>query len=297
MNFRDRFIISIVDNNGIKQFNFHKLIKKIAAFSILFLLITSILIFFIIKLLAFKLKDLQLQKSNVIEKYVSLYNKNEVLKQQIDISQNKLESINQKMTDLEDIINSKDVITDYKYTTPFNIENLDSNKRLTMLKIIPSGLPINDENHTKTNSKNGVSIAIKSDLPVYATADGIIDFTRDEETLGIGRFVKVIHSFGFTSIYGNLSKTTLKRGDIVSKGDLIGYSSSKKELFYDVRFLGIDVNVNDFINWNINNFSAVFTKVSVVNWDSLIWTFDDMMKINDHKVFLSSKYQVDNENR
>ena len=289
MNFRDRFIISIVDNNGIKQFNFHKLIKKIAAFSILFLLITSILIFFIIKLLAFKLKDLQLQKSNVIEKYVSLYNKNEVLKQQIDISQNKLESINQKMTDLEDIINSKDVITDYKYLAPFNIDNLDSNKRLTMLKIIPSGLPINDENYTKTNSKNGVSIATKSDLPVYATADGIIDFTRDEDTLGIGRFVKVIHSFGFTSIYGNLSKTTLKRGDIVSKGDLIGYSSNKKGLFYDVRFLGIDVNVNDFINWNINNFSAVFTKVSVVNWDSLIWTFDDMMKINDHKVFLSSQ--------
>lgn len=291
MNFRDRFIISIVDNNGIKQFNFHKLIKKIVIWFLLFVAVISILIFFIIKLLAFQLKDLQLQKSTVIEKYLALYNKNEVLKQQIDISQNKLESINQKMMDLEDIINSKDATTDYKYTTPFNIENLDANKRLTMLKIIPNGFPINTLDYTKANSKNGVSIVVKSELPVYATADGIIDFTRDEDTLGIGRFVKVIHSFGFTSIYGNLSKTTLKRGDIVSKGDLIGYSSSNKGLFYDVRFLGIDVNVNDFINWNINNFSAVFTKVSVVNWDSLIWTFDDMMKINDHKIFLSSQYR------
>lgn len=288
-NIRDKFLLSIVDKNGIKQFNLHRFIKKIILYFILVIAIVMIMIFFAIKLLAIELKDIQLQKNETLNNYVDIYNKNEDLKQQIEISKNKLKSINEKMQDLEDIINTSNVHSNKKDITTFNINNLNKSQRETMLKIIPSYLPFAIEEYETLPLKNGLVFLIPFQTPIYATADGIVELTRNEDNLGIGKFVKVVHPFGFISIYGYLSKSIVKRGDIVSKGQVIGYSGKHNmdSLFYDIRFLGSKVDINTFIKWDINNFEIVF-KDSVINWNSLLWTFNDIMEINNHKIFVNN---------
>lgn len=287
-NIRDKFIISIVDNNGIKQFSIHRLVKKIIFYFALFFIVSTIIIFITIKFLASELKEMKAEKKIVLDKYIYIYNKNENIKQQVEISQYKLGEINRRMFELEDIISMKDsVINNNDDIAEYDISLLSESEKKLILQLLPNSLPFNSDKFSVSSLKSGLAFNVPKEIPVYATADGIVDLTRDNYTQGIGKFIKIVHSFGFTSIYGNLSKVILKRGDVARKGQLIGYASnsSVENLYYDIRFLGSEVDVNKFIYWNIDNFSSVINKDSIVNWDSLLWTFDDIMKINDHKIF------------
>lgn len=287
-NIRDKFIISIVDNNGVRQFSIHRLAKKFVIYFLLFFIISNILMFIAIKLLASELKEMKSERNVILDKYFHIYNKYENIKQQVEISQNKLDEINRRMFDLEGIISMKDAVISNTNLESYDISSLSESKKDTILQLLPNSLPFDINNDFSASFlKSGVVFNTPKAIPIYATADGIVDLTRDDSTKGIGKFAKIIHSFGFTSIYGYLSKVTLKRGDVVKKGQLIGYSNTSpiNNLYYDIRFLGSEVDVEKFIVWNINNFSSVINEDSVVNWNGLLWTLDDIIKINDHKIF------------
>lgn len=287
-NIRDKFIISIVDNNGIKQFSIHRFVKKFFIYFLLFLIISNILIFITIKLLASELKEMKTQRYEILDKYKYIYDKNENIKQQVEISQNKLDEINTKMFDLEDIISMKDAVISNTNAESYDMSSLSQSKKETILQLLPNSFPFDINNNFHSSSlKSGIVFDFPKAIPIYATADGIIDLRVDNSTKDAGKFVKIIHSFGFTSIYGYLSKITLKRGDVVKKGQLIGYSNTtaNKNLYYDIRFLGSEVDVEKFIAWNIDNFLSVMNEDSIVNWNGLLWTLDDIIKIKDHKIF------------
>lgn len=287
-NIRDKFIISIVDNNGIKQFSIHRFVKKFFIYFLLFLIISNILIFITIKLLASELKEMKTQRYEILDKYKYIYDKNENIKQQVEISQNKLDEINTKMFDLEDIISMKDAVISNTNAESYDMSSLSQSKKETILQLLPNSFPFDINNNFHSSSlKSGIVFDLPKAIPIYATADGIIDLRVDNSTKDAGKFVKIIHSFGFTSIYGYLSKITLKRGDVVKKGQLIGYSNTtaNKNLYYDIRFLGSEVDVEKFIAWNIDNFLSVMNEDSIVNWNGLLWTLDDIIKIKDHKIF------------
>ncbi|RDU58539.1 M23 family metallopeptidase [Helicobacter sp. MIT 99-5507] len=287
-NIRDKFIISIVDNNGIKQFSIHRFVKKFFIYFLLFLIISNILIFITIKLLASELKEMKTQRYEILDKYKYIYDKNKNIKQQVEISQNKLDEINTKMFDLEDIISMKDAVISNTNAESYDMSSLSQSKKETILQLLPNSFPFDINNNFHSSSlKSGIVFDLPKAIPIYATADGIIDLRVDNSTKDAGKFVKIIHSFGFTSIYGYLSKITLKRGDVVKKGQLIGYSNTtaNKNLYYDIRFLGSEVDVEKFIAWNIDNFLSVINEDSIVNWNGLLWTLDDIIKIKDHKIF------------
>ena len=63
--------------------------------------------------------------------------------------------------------------------------------------------------------------------PVYATADGIVESIRDDnQRYGYGNLVRLSHVLGFSTAYTNLEKVSVKKGDFVSKGDIIGYTTA-----------------------------------------------------------------------
>lgn len=86
--------------------------------------------------------------------------------------------------------------------------------------------------------------------PVVATADGIV--LHAERSGRLGNSVDIAHGFGFATRYGHLSRYTVRAGERVQRGDVIGYvgntgRATGYHLHYEVRLDGKPVNPLAFI--------------------------------------------------
>ncbi len=70
----------------------------------------------------------------------------------------------------------------------------------------------------------GVDIKARWGTPVRATAEGKVIFAGWKA--GYGKTVVIRHAFGYTTLYGHMSKITVKAGRWVKSGDIIGYVGS-----------------------------------------------------------------------
>jgi murein DD-endopeptidase MepM/ murein hydrolase activator NlpD len=108
---------------------------------------------------------------------------------------------------------------------------------------------------------DGVDIINEVGTPVYASAEGTIDFTGRKGDYGLT--VEINHGYSLKSLYGHLSKILVHEGQKVKRGDLIAHSgntglSSGPHLHYEVRVNGVaqnptyyffdDVSAKDFQN-------------------------------------------------
>lgn len=92
----------------------------------------------------------------------------------------------------------------------------------------------------------GVDFAGPKGTPIYATADGVIKFTKNRWT-GYGKQVEINHGFGYVTKYAHMQKYIVKKGQKVKRGELIGYlgnsgSSTGPHLHYEVIYNGKKVN-------------------------------------------------------
>lgn len=71
---------------------------------------------------------------------------------------------------------------------------------------------------------HGVDIAGKKDSEVSAVASGVVVFAGRKS--GYGYMVEILHANGYITKYGHNSKITVKVGDLLSKGDIIGLMGS-----------------------------------------------------------------------
>lgn len=71
------------------------------------------------------------------------------------------------------------------------------------------------------NAHNGLDIAAPRGTPVYAASDGRVIFVADNFYYS-GNFIIIDHGQGLNTSYLHLSKTYVKEGDYVHKGDKIG---------------------------------------------------------------------------
>ena len=91
----------------------------------------------------------------------------------------------------------------------------------------------------------GLDIANDVGTSVHATADGVVTFTGRSGGLGI--MVEIDHGYSYRTVYGHLSKTLVREGQRVKRGDLLARSgntglSSGPHLHYEVRLNGIAQN-------------------------------------------------------
>jgi len=71
---------------------------------------------------------------------------------------------------------------------------------------------------------HGVDIAGKKDSDVFAVASGIV--TEAGPKSGYGYLVEITHADGLVTRYGHNSRIFVKRGDLVTKGEVIGLMGS-----------------------------------------------------------------------
>nr|WP_246480559.1 M23 family metallopeptidase [Motiliproteus sediminis] len=155
-----------------------------------------------------------------------------------------------------------------------------------MLRGIPNGSPVEGipytdsfgyRKHPVTGKKrhhNGLDFLANTGTPVYATADGAVEYSGFHKESGFGNLVIVNHNFGFKSYYAHLKQAKVKSGKLVRKGELIGYSgnsgvSTGPHLHYEVRYLYKPLNPVPFVKWGMDNYDDIFTKIRGIAWDSL----------------------------
>lgn len=84
----------------------------------------------------------------------------------------------------------------------------------------------------------GMDFAADTGTPVYATADGVVDWADWKSAYG--NLIEIRHGYKYTTRYAHLSKILVKKGQAVKRGDQIGLvgstgKSTGSHLHYEVR--------------------------------------------------------------
>ena len=108
-----------------------------------------------------------------------------------------------------------------------------------------------------TRMHAGTDFAGGTGTPIHASADGVVIHSGWQS--GYGRMVKIQHEFGYETRYAHLSSLRVKKGQRVSRGDIIGGMGSSgrstgTHLHYEVRRGGHPVNPMTFIKAGQNVF-------------------------------------------
>ncbi len=289
----DHFTITIHDDNGIKQLNFHQFVKNVIFYTLVFFGIVAVIAVGTILYLDKEVSNIESKRLEVKEAYNNLKNKNSNLKKEIEktnvaliAKKNELNSVSDSLSEIEVLI-GLNPIESSSLQERVDSAKQSSQHRATLLQLIPSGSPINYKGITskfgyrihptlkRKEFHRGLDMRAKMNTPVYAPADGIVEWAGFHKSSGFGNLVILQHSYGFRTNFGHLNKIVVKSRQFVKKGTLIAYTgnsglSSGPHLHYEIRFLYKAINPYYFVKWNMKNYSEIFEKEKKIPWQSLI---------------------------
>jgi len=119
-----------------------------------------------------------------------------------------------------------------------------------------SGYGWRSDPFTKARKKhNGMDFTAPTGTPIYATGNGKVK-RADNTASGFGNHIEIDHGYGYKTIYAHLSKYNVKRGQKVSRGDLIGFvgntgRSVGPHLHYEVHKSERPINPINFYYGNL----------------------------------------------
>lgn len=115
------------------------------------------------------------------------------------------------------------------------------------LKRIASGFGRRiDPYYKKLKFHYGVDFSAPKGTPIYATGNGVVTKTKKSRR-GFGNHIVIEHGYGYESLYAHMTKYTVRKGQKVKRGDIIGYvgstgKSTAPHLHYEVHKNGKKVN-------------------------------------------------------
>lgn len=83
--------------------------------------------------------------------------------------------------------------------------------------------PTTGRNYGRIHSNNGVDVSNSCGTPIYASAGGTVNTSRNGWNGGYGNYIKISHNNGTETLYAHLSTRSVGSGESVSKGQFIGY--------------------------------------------------------------------------
>ncbi|MBT8327887.1 MAG: M23 family metallopeptidase [Bacteroidia bacterium] len=92
----------------------------------------------------------------------------------------------------------------------------------------------------------GIDFSAPRGTKIYATGDGVVKKV-ERARWGYGTHIVIDHGYGYTTLYGHMSRTNVRRGQKVTRGQLIGLvgstgKSTAPHLHYEVAKNGTQVN-------------------------------------------------------
>ena len=174
---------------------------------------------------------------------------------------------------LKELDNKFDVLKKQLYVQSKSFDQIieltkDKNK---MLSSIPAIQPLSNKDLSRMASgfgyridpiyktrkfHAGMDFSAKTGTPIYATGDGKV-FKVSKSKRGYGNHVVIDHGYGYKTLYAHMSKTAVKRNQVVSRGDVIGFvgntgKSVAPHLHYEVHKDGKKINPVNFYYNDLN---------------------------------------------
>jgi murein DD-endopeptidase MepM/ murein hydrolase activator NlpD len=115
-----------------------------------------------------------------------------------------------------------------------------------------AGRVLSEFGSTANGGKNdGINIATTMDAPIHASASGTITYAGDE-LKNYGNLVLIKHLGGFTTAYAHADRLVVSRGDVVTKGQVIGYAGQTgdvdtPQLHFEIREQTTPVNPRTYL--------------------------------------------------
>ena len=86
----------------------------------------------------------------------------------------------------------------------------------------------------------GLDMAIDAWEPILAAADGLVTFVGGDPASGLGWYIEIEHPNGWRTVYAHLSDFAVYQGQLVKRGEVIGYNGTTGEstgphLHFEVR--------------------------------------------------------------
>ncbi|WP_299547364.1 M23 family metallopeptidase [uncultured Helicobacter sp.] len=299
---KNRFVVTITDVNGSKQYNIHQYVKQIVLYVILLVVVIFFFSFISIQLLLKEVRQIEVKRDLMQEEYLKINEKNEELQALIDEKTEELVKVSDRIEDLEGIVGLSDQIVesqDLSLIERVDLASITGAQKAFVMQLIPNGVPlrgnyrITSEWGTRVNPvlrrthlHTGIDFGIPVGTPIYAPADGVAYFANNSYNGGYGIMVKLEHSFGFSTFYAHLSKIVVQKGDFVKRGQLIAYSgnsgrSTGPHLHYEIRYLSQDLNPRPFIEWTMRDYTKIFEKEKSVKWQSLLTMINQLVEIRE----------------
>lgn len=149
-----------------------------------------------------------------------------------------------------------------------------ADRYLKTIRFLPFGRPVDgivtsrygkrkDPMNKKSAFHPGIDFRGKRGEKVYATADGVV--RRAFRNGGYGKYIQINHGNGYTTAYAHLQTILVKKGEKISRGQLIGLvgntgRSTGPHLHYEIALNGKHLNPYSFIK--IANTKKKTTSVS-----------------------------------
>ncbi|HIP60582.1 MAG TPA: M23 family metallopeptidase [Campylobacterales bacterium] len=302
---KNKFIITISDIHGVKQYTMHQFIKLFT----IWIIVAIVIIFAAGTLFLYSLSDKVDKLNNLTQ---TLQNTKEQLAIENGDLQNNilrksetLNSMNEQLSEIETIIGLEPNIESSFYDRANNAKNRTTLKieksRLTVAQLtilnrsIPNGVPIKYIRITdkfgyrihpitkKRHHHSGIDMSAEIGTPIYAPADGVVEYAKHKGSYG--NYLLINHPFGFKTAYGHLEKFAVKSGDYIAKGDLIGYvgntgRSTGAHLHYEIRYLHKWLNPDKFLTWSSQTYEEVMASERLVNWSKLMNQIEIRLQLN-----------------
>lgn len=297
----NKYIVTITDAHGSRQYAVHKIIKKVLLYTFLLFVLIGVLTFTYIKYMQTKVEKL----NHVTQELKILEKKNHTLVASMQENNDKLHSMQGYLKEVENIIglgpdvdeNLEERVVQVREQKDAQVKKLTKEIKKTakkekisaiqkalLLNSIPNGKPLNYRRisssfgyrtHPVTHKKSfhaGLDLPANHGTPVYAPASGVVMMAQKKGAYG--NFLLLTHSYGFKTAYGHLSKFAVHSGEFVNKGDIIAYvgstgRSTGPHLHYEIRYLTKWVDPKKFIFWDTKHIENITEKEKLVNWESI----------------------------
>ncbi len=288
-------MITVSDINGVKQYTLHQFIKIFVLWVVAVVVLVLTVGMLLLYSLSDKVDELDFLTQDLQDTKKDLEQHNNELKDNISNKSEMLSSMNEQLLEIERIVGLEPDIESSFYdraniAKSKTVQKVESSivtvAGLAVLnRSIPTGIPVEYKKITdrfgyrmhpitkKRHLHSGIDFSADVGTPIFAPADGVVEFAGVKGTYG--KFLLIDHSFGFKTAFGHLDNYAVQSGDYVSKGDLIGEvgntgRSTGSHLHYEIRYLHKWLNPDKFLTWSAETYLDIMASERLVKWDELM---------------------------